>query len=281
MGDGAEHLPVAGSQVPGSWHGSGALHWTHSLGVQTPAMHRSPTLHLEPSSHGQPSLAGQTAHRPDAQKVTSHWFGLGGQGGQMPPHPSSPQALHEGMQRPSHLGPPHCSAQTLLHAASQATSQQYGSAAQVHASQGQWGQPGGFGDQGGAHDGGKGTHKASPHAKGAHVASATRPPQVGKSGHWPIELRQASQAESLALRHTGQRRTSQAALWAVLSRACLAAGSPPATQSAQGPPHMVKRQRARSLTPAHRFSMQAARASLARLARPDRPSSQLHFGQVS
>jgi hypothetical protein len=45
-----EHIPVAGSHVPASWHESGAMQVTAVPPVQVPVWHASPVVHRLPSS---------------------------------------------------------------------------------------------------------------------------------------------------------------------------------------------------------------------------------------
>jgi hypothetical protein len=51
---GFEHCPVAASQVPAAWHGSGSGHTTGFDPVQPPAWHVSVSVQLLPSSHAAP-----------------------------------------------------------------------------------------------------------------------------------------------------------------------------------------------------------------------------------
>ena len=63
---GLEHVPVAGSHVPATWHCSGAEHTTGLDPSQTPAWHVSVCVHLSPSSHAAPSCSFMTPHMPPA-----------------------------------------------------------------------------------------------------------------------------------------------------------------------------------------------------------------------
>ena len=61
---GSEHEPVAGSQMPGTWHWSAAEQTTGSAPVQTPARQESDRVHRSPSSHGIPSASGGSVQMP-------------------------------------------------------------------------------------------------------------------------------------------------------------------------------------------------------------------------
>jgi hypothetical protein len=60
---GFEQAPVAGSQVPTSWHWSSAVQVT-GVPLQTPAVQTSPVVHLLPSSQEPPSLVGILSQKP-------------------------------------------------------------------------------------------------------------------------------------------------------------------------------------------------------------------------
>jgi hypothetical protein len=66
---GVEHTPVAGSQLPATWHWSSAAHITGLAPVQLPAWQESVCVQALPSSHADPFGAGAATHAPVA---TSH-----------------------------------------------------------------------------------------------------------------------------------------------------------------------------------------------------------------
>ena len=71
---GFEHVPVAGLQVPGSWHWSGARQTTGTPATQLPATHASPTVQASPSSHGVASAAAGFEQSPvDGSHVPASW----------------------------------------------------------------------------------------------------------------------------------------------------------------------------------------------------------------
>ena len=73
---GFEHAPVAGSQVPASWHWSVAVQVTGVPPVQTPAWQVSPVVQALPSLHVVPSVATGFEHAPVAGShvpATCHW----------------------------------------------------------------------------------------------------------------------------------------------------------------------------------------------------------------
>jgi hypothetical protein len=62
---GFEQVPLAGSQVPGSWHGSDAAHCFVVVGEpQTPAWQVSPVVQALASSHELPSETGTHVQLP-------------------------------------------------------------------------------------------------------------------------------------------------------------------------------------------------------------------------
>src|SRR5438876_817646 len=64
---GCEQVPVAGLQVPGSWHWSGGLHVTVEVGLpQVPFWQVSPLVQALPSAHGAPLSLGGSEQTPVA-----------------------------------------------------------------------------------------------------------------------------------------------------------------------------------------------------------------------
>jgi hypothetical protein len=61
---GLEHWPVAGLQLPATWHWSDALQVTGLLPVQAPAWHVSVCVHALPSLHVVPFAAAGLEHWP-------------------------------------------------------------------------------------------------------------------------------------------------------------------------------------------------------------------------
>jgi hypothetical protein len=59
-----EHRPVAGLQVPASWHWSGAAQVTGLVPVQVPAWHVSPSVQALLSLHAVPFVTGGATHTP-------------------------------------------------------------------------------------------------------------------------------------------------------------------------------------------------------------------------
>src|SRR5438552_1129894 len=71
---GSEHAPVAGLQVPGSWHWSGAGQTTALAPVQTPAWQVSLWVHRLPSLQAVPfGLAGFAQTPVDGLHVPAVW----------------------------------------------------------------------------------------------------------------------------------------------------------------------------------------------------------------
>lgn len=73
---GFEQAPVAGSQVPGSWHMSGIGHDTGAPGAQLPITHASAIVHASPSSQVVPSALAGVEHVPVARShapASWHW----------------------------------------------------------------------------------------------------------------------------------------------------------------------------------------------------------------
>src|SRR2546426_11215856 len=82
---GFEHMPVAGLQVPASWHWSGAVQVTGLLPVQVPLSHMSVCVHASPSLHAVPLAFGgleqpppvvQTSSVPTLPSPPGAWFGV-------------------------------------------------------------------------------------------------------------------------------------------------------------------------------------------------------------
>lgn len=61
---GLEHTPVAGLQVPASWHWSGKAHVTALAPTQAPAWQVSACVHALLSLHIVPFAAGAATHTP-------------------------------------------------------------------------------------------------------------------------------------------------------------------------------------------------------------------------
>jgi hypothetical protein len=61
---GFEHAPLAGSQVPPSWHPSSAVHTTGTPEVQKPTWQVSSSVQASPSEHGEPSATGGCEQKP-------------------------------------------------------------------------------------------------------------------------------------------------------------------------------------------------------------------------
>jgi hypothetical protein len=76
---GVEHTPVAASQVPASWHWSGAAQVTGLAPVQVPAWHVSVCVQALPSLHEEPLVfGGLLEHTPVAGlqvPASWHWSG--------------------------------------------------------------------------------------------------------------------------------------------------------------------------------------------------------------
>ena len=71
---GFEHVPVAVSQVPASWHWSSAEHWTGLVPVHVPLTHASIWVHAFPSVHAVPSVAAGWEQIPVAvSQVPASW----------------------------------------------------------------------------------------------------------------------------------------------------------------------------------------------------------------
>jgi hypothetical protein len=62
---GFEQIPVAGSQVPTSWHASEATHKTGFAPAHTPPWHISVCVQALPSSHVEPSAFAGDEQRPE------------------------------------------------------------------------------------------------------------------------------------------------------------------------------------------------------------------------
>src|SRR5438876_961888 len=86
---GFEHVPVAGLQVPASWHWCGALQVTGSVPVQAPAWSVSVRVNALGSSHAVPLGLAGLEHVPvvGSQVPASwHWSGAGQVTGFAPVH---------------------------------------------------------------------------------------------------------------------------------------------------------------------------------------------------
>jgi len=71
---GFEHVPLAGSHVPASWHWSAAVQVTGSLPVHVPLSHVSVCVHAFPSLHAVPSAFVGFEHSPVAgSHVPAAW----------------------------------------------------------------------------------------------------------------------------------------------------------------------------------------------------------------
>jgi hypothetical protein len=93
---GVEHVPVAGSHVPASWHGLSAAHTTGLAPVQVPCWHVSVRVHGLPSLQAVPSLALVPVQAPLWQlsptvqaSPSSHGVALGFAGVEHMPVPGS------------------------------------------------------------------------------------------------------------------------------------------------------------------------------------------------
>jgi hypothetical protein len=67
---GLEHIPVAGSQTPAVWHGSGKAQVTGMAPAQTPVWQVSLCVQLSPSSHAAPFALAGLEHIPVAGSHT-------------------------------------------------------------------------------------------------------------------------------------------------------------------------------------------------------------------
>src|SRR6266516_2169961 len=73
-GFGGFEQPVAGSQMPASWHWSCAVQTTGVPPTHVPAWHASPVVHASPSSHAVPSSFGGFEQRPvDGSQIPASW----------------------------------------------------------------------------------------------------------------------------------------------------------------------------------------------------------------